>query len=149
MKRSGVLVRRDFAAGLLVAILGAAIAVAALDLRIGTPARMGPGFLPLGLGVLLTLIGIATAAGAVRQGEALPRFVRPRALAVLVGAFVAFAVLIEPAGLILAAMAAVLISSFATSGRRLLEAVAYAAGLAVFAYLVFIEVLDMPLRVWP
>jgi hypothetical protein len=142
-------VRRDGAAGLLVCVLGIAIALGALDLRIGTPARMGPGFLPLGLGVLLAVIGSRIALGALRQGEPLPPLVRPRALAVLVAAFLAFAFLIEPAGLILAAITAVFVASFAMPGRRWLEAALYAVALAGFAYLVFIVLLEMPLQVWP
>jgi hypothetical protein len=147
--RTRVPVRRDVAAGLLVCVLGVAIAAGASDLRIGTPARMGPGFLPLGLGILLTIIGGRIALAALHHGEPLPAFVRPRALVVLVMAFIAFALLIESAGLMIAAVAAVFIASFATPGRRRLEAALYAAALAAFAYLVFILLLEMPLQVWP
>jgi hypothetical protein len=141
--------RRDFAAGALIFALGAAIAIAAFDLRIGTPARMGPGFLPLGLGLLMGVVGAIIAVRAFGRGEELPRFVMPRALVVLVAAFVAFAALIEPAGLIAASFAAVLIAGLAARGRRWWEGAAYAAVLAAFATIVFVELLGMPLKVWP
>jgi hypothetical protein len=153
--------RRDVAAGLFMFALGAVIAFAAFDLRIGTPARMGPGFLPLGLGLLMAVAGIVMAVNARAAGETLPDFVAPWPLLILVAAFAGFAFLIENAGLMPAGFAAVLIASAAargassskgattTRGRRLLEALLYAAMLAGFATLVFVEMLGMPLRVWP
>ena len=141
--------RRDVAAGLFLVILAAAIVIAAFSLRIGTPARMGPGFLPFALGVLLAAVGAAIVSTGSRNGESLPQLPRPRALVALVVAFVAFALLIEPAGLVISAFAAVAIAGLALPGRRLIENLLYAAGLSAFAWALFVGVLDMPLKVWP
>ena len=141
--------RRDVAAGALMFVLGAVIAVAAFELRIGTPARMGPGFLPLGLGLMLGAAGMAIGLAALREGEDLPALVRPWPLAVLVAAFVAFALLIEQAGLAPAGFAAVLIAGAAARRRNWWEGPLYAALLCAFAVLIFVELLGMPLRVWP
>jgi hypothetical protein len=141
--------RRDVAAGVLMLVLGAVIAVAAFELRIGNPARMGPGFLPLGLGLLLSAAGMAIALSALREGENLTGLVWPRPLLVLVLAFVAFALLIDRAGLAPAGFAAVLIAGAAARRRKWWEGPLYAALLCAFAILIFVELLGMPLRVWP
>lgn len=50
--------RRDFLGGLLILVLGLATAVQAGSYRIGSLRRMGPGFFPLGLGVILGVTGV-------------------------------------------------------------------------------------------
>jgi putative tricarboxylic transport membrane protein len=140
---------RDIAAGLFLVVIAVAIVIAAFDLRIGTAARMGPGFLPLALGALLGIVGTAIAANGLRSGEPLPRWQHPRALLALVASFIAFALLIEPAGLVPSAFAAVAIASAAIPGRRVVETLCYAAALAAFAWALFVVVLEMPLKVWP
>ena len=50
--------QKDFFAGLLYAAVGGAFAIGATNYNIGTGARMGPGYFPLLLGVLLGLIGL-------------------------------------------------------------------------------------------
>jgi hypothetical protein len=141
--------RRDMAAGLLLLVIGAAIVIAAFDLRIGTPRRMGPGFLPLCLGGLLSLVGMAVTASGLRGSEPLPRFDRPRPLLAVTAGFIVFALLIEPAGLVPSAFAAVAIASTALPRRRIAETLIFAALLSGFAWALFVGVLEMPLKVWP
>jgi TctA family transporter len=50
--------QKDFFSGLLYACVGGAFAIGATGYKIGTSARMGPGFFPLLLGVILALIGL-------------------------------------------------------------------------------------------
>jgi putative Ca2+/H+ antiporter (TMEM165/GDT1 family) len=61
--------KRDFYAGGLMILLGAAIALKGTTYRTGTLMHMGPGFLPTALGVLLVLIGIAIAATALAPSD--------------------------------------------------------------------------------
>ena len=51
--------QKDFFSGLMFIVVGAAFALGASTYSIGTGARMGPGYFPLVLGVLLAIIGIA------------------------------------------------------------------------------------------
>ena len=141
--------RRDFMAGFVLVIIAIAITIAAFDLRIGTPARMGPGFLPLALGILLAAVGLSVMVSACYNIEPRPTFQNLRPLAALLAGFIAFALLIDDAGLALAAFAAVFLASFAAPGRQWFEAGLFAAALSAFAIFVFIVVLDMPLQVWP
>ena len=47
--------RADFAAGVLFILFGLGFGLSALDLEMGTPLRMGPGFFPMTLAVILSL----------------------------------------------------------------------------------------------
>ena len=49
--------QKDFFSGLMFAVIGGAFAYGATSYTIGTGARMGPGYFPLSLGVLLALLG--------------------------------------------------------------------------------------------
>ncbi len=49
--------QKDFYSGLLYTVVGAAFAYGAISYNIGTAARMGPGYFPLLLGVMLAIIG--------------------------------------------------------------------------------------------
>jgi hypothetical protein len=146
---AAILGRRDVAAGVLVMALAAAIIVGAFDLPIGTPARMGAGFLPLSVGIGLAVAGIAVLIGGLRDPEPLPSFHNLRPIAALAASFLAFASIIDIWGLAAATFAAVVIASLATRVRRLWEMAFFAAALAAFAILLFIEFLGLPMAVWP
>jgi hypothetical protein len=141
--------RRDVAAGLFLIALSAAIVIGALNLPIGTPARMGAGFLPLGIGVVLGVAGIVVFIGALRDSEPLPSFRNLRPIAALAASFLAFAAIIDAWGLAAATFAAVVVASFATPIRRVWEMAFFAAMLAAFAIVLFIEFLGLPMKVWP
>lgn len=141
--------RRDVAAGLFLLAFGAAIVAGAAGLRIGTPTRMGAGFLPLALGLLLALVGLALTAQGARSADLLPKIVSLRPLAALILAFLVFALMVEEAGLALSTFVVVIVSGFATPGRKWRETVLYAALLALFAVLLFVVLLKLPLTVWP
>ena len=49
--------QKDFFSGLMFTVVGAAFAYGATSYNIGTGARMGPGYFPLLLGVILALLG--------------------------------------------------------------------------------------------
>jgi len=58
---------RDYYAGSLMLVIGAVTVWQGAGYRFGSLTRMGPGFFPVALGVLLALLGIAIAIGAVRK----------------------------------------------------------------------------------
>ena len=60
--------QKDFFAGLMYLVVGLAFAIAAIDYNVGTAARMGPGYFPLILGVLLALIGLVISLKATVSG---------------------------------------------------------------------------------
>ena len=140
---------RDIAAGVFILAVGIAVGIAALELNFGTPQRMGSGFLPFWLGILMGVVGLLIILGALRGGEAFPEFPTFRPLAALILGFAAFAFLVAPAGLLIAAFAGVLISSFGTRQTHLLTTVIFAAALAGLSALLFVELLEVPINIWP
>ena len=64
--------RRDFCAGGLMILFGLVAAVSGPGYRIGTLTRMGPGFMPTALGIILILLGVliaGTASVETSEGE--------------------------------------------------------------------------------
>ena len=53
--------QKDFFAGLLYIVIGIGFAIGASNYSVGDAARMGPGYFPLLLGVLLAIIGAVVA----------------------------------------------------------------------------------------
>lgn len=51
--------QKDFFSGLMFMSVGVAFAIGAANYSVGTGARMGPGYFPLMLGVLLAVMGMA------------------------------------------------------------------------------------------
>ena len=61
--------KRDYYAGALMLLLGVGAAVTGTGYKFGSLARMGPGFLPVVLGVVLAFLGILIAATALGSSE--------------------------------------------------------------------------------
>ena len=61
--------KRDFLAGLLLVGFGLAALLIARNYRMGTAFRMGPGYFPVDLAILLIVIGIIVAGIALRSGK--------------------------------------------------------------------------------
>ena len=59
--------QKDFFSGLMFTIVGGSFAMGATSFEVGTAARMGPGYFPLLLGVLLTILGILIAGQSFRS----------------------------------------------------------------------------------
>ena len=60
---------KDFFSGLMFTIVGGAFAFGATTYNIGTGARMGPGYFPLLLGIVLAILGMIITAQALISGR--------------------------------------------------------------------------------
>jgi hypothetical protein len=139
----------DFWCGILFIAVGIAFVVLASGYRIGTPARMGPGFFPIVLGGILVALGLSLSIPAlIRNGEPLPRLGLRPLLTVLV-AIVVFALLLQPLGFVLSAVVLVLISGFADPELRRVESVGLALLLTAFSVAIFVVLLGLPFNLWP
>jgi hypothetical protein len=69
---------RDAAGGLLMALVGAGAALHASAFELGTLRHMGPGFVPMTLGVLLVLVGLVLAVSGWTSMAAAPVAAAPR-----------------------------------------------------------------------
>ena len=142
---------RDLIAGGMFTALGVGLATLAMSYRIGTGARMGPGFFPLMLGVLLALIGLCIAINAWRNpstdDEPAPHSLR--GLCIVVGIVCMFAVMLDRAGMLLTVFAVAALSSYLTPESSLPKALATGVVLATLSYVLFIWGLGLPMPAWP
>jgi Tripartite tricarboxylate transporter TctB family len=141
--------QKDFWCGVVFFAIGIAFVLIARNYRLGTAARMGPGFFPIILGGLLAGLGALLAVPAiVRDGDAFPRL-HLRPLLAILAAIVIFALLLQPLGFVLAAVVLIMIGGFADPELRRVESVGLALLLTAFSVGVFVLLLGMPLNLWP
>ena len=140
---------RDLVAGLMFAAFGIAGLWIAADYPRGTALRMGPGYMPVALCCGLVILGAAIAIrGAAKAGVSLTRW-HLRPLVLVLAAILAFALLIEPAGLALATAAIVLIGALGGAEFRLGEALLLALGLSAGTVALFVYGLKLTMPIWP
>ncbi len=134
---------RDTKAGASFVMLGLGFVVYALmDLQIGTLNRMGPGFFPLWLAVILIALGAGILlAGQDRDaaGGAIPW--RP-VLLVVTSLFI-FTLTLRGIGMFPAVAAMVLVSAFASRKVTVSQALVATAGVTAFCVLVFHYALNL------
>jgi hypothetical protein len=117
----------------------------------GSAARMGPAFFPTMLGGLLLLLGVVTMFKGLTTKSAASKVDRFhfRPLLLVLGAVVAFGLLLRPGGLLVALAALVFISSLGSDEFRLRDVLLVTIGLAVLVLIVFIYALGMTVPVLP
>lgn len=152
--------QKDFFSGLLFMAIGVGFAWSASHYTIGSAAKMGPGYFPLLLGALLTVLGGVLVFKALvfeteDGGRIGPWAWRPVVFIVL--ANLVFGVLIggmssvgiPPMGLVLAIFVVTILSAKASSEFRWKEVLVLALVLATGSYLTFVVLLKLQLAIWP
>jgi Tripartite tricarboxylate transporter TctB family len=144
------LLKRDVLAGLMFIAFGSWGLIAAADLEIGTLAEMGPAYFPRAICGILILLGVAITLTGFPKGSATlvePWALRPIAMVSI--ASLAFAALLERAGIVLAITATVFIGVRAGERLKLLPLVALTAALILASVALFVWALGMRIPVWP
>lgn len=154
---------KNFWGGVLFILIGGAFALIARGLKLGdtvllagytmgTPARMGPGFFPFYLGVILMLLGIVVLVSGlkVHQGDdgKIEKFHWKPILFVL-GSVVVFGILLKPLGMLLDGVILVLGASLGSYEFRPKQAVILGIALSIFCALVFVAGLKLPIPLCP
>jgi hypothetical protein len=143
--------QKNFAAGLLYMVLGAAFAIGATRYQIGTAARMGPGYFPLGVGLALLVVGLVVFGSALlHNAERSSLGARPelRLVAILV-AVVLFGLLVEPMGLLIAIPLLVGVSSLAHPEFSWRTMIVTILVLVPLAWAVFVLLLGLQFQMLP
>ncbi|MDP2416420.1 MAG: tripartite tricarboxylate transporter TctB family protein, partial [Hydrogenophaga sp.] len=126
----------DVIGGLGLAALGTFAAVFAQRYEFGDLNRMGAGFFPVSLGVLLAVLGAMIAIPAFfRSGSAVQ--VRWKTFGLVMASIVVFALTLKVLGLIVATMLSVVLASLADDDTNWKSRIMIAAGVALVTYLVF------------
>jgi hypothetical protein len=140
---------KDFWAGALFIAFGAAAIVIASGYPIGTAARMGPGYFPRMLGILLVALGAMLALRATRlPGPTLARL-QWRPTVIVLGSVVLFGAIVTRAGLVLSTIVLIVLASTASREFRPRESLVAGMFLAALAVGVFVVGLKLLLPIWP
>lgn len=152
--------QKDFFAGVMFTVVGVAFAWGATTYNVGSGARMGPGYFPLMLGIVMAFIGLIIMFTGLTvetaTGDPIGKWAWRQVFFIL-GANLAFGILlgglpsfgIPAMGLIIAIYALVLIAAQAGSKHALPSVLALATVLAVGSYIAFIWALKLQIQVWP
>lgn len=152
--------QKDFYSGLMFLAVGVAFAWGASSYSIGTGARMGPGYFPLILGILLAILGAVIAFKALTvdtpDGQKIGALAW-KPLVYVIGANLLFGVMlgglpsvgIPAMGMIAGIYALTLVASLAGSEFKLREVLILATILSIGSYLAFVVLLKLQFPVWP
>src|ERR1700680_3173314 len=137
--------KRDYYAGGLMLLLG----VGAAAYKFGSLARMGPGFMPVMLGILLAFLGILIAGTALGSSEDdgkkfLPDNPQWFGWLCILGGPVLFIILGEFGGMIPAIFACVFVCALGDKTATYKSSAILAAGITVFGVLLFHYLLSVP-----
>ena len=140
---------KDFYAGLLFVAFGVFAIIVARDYPLGTAARMGPGYFPRLLGILLIVLGAALSLTALRgRGPPLPGW-KWRPVSVVLLSVVAFGLVLTHAGLVLSTIGLIAVASTASREFRFGESLLSGVLLAALSVGVFVIGLKLQLPIWP
>lgn len=152
--------QKDFFSGLMFMVVGVAFAWGATTYSVGSGARMGPGYFPLMLGILLALIGSVITFKAMvvetEGGDKIGAWAWKPLFFILAANFL-FGILLGglpsiglPAmGMILGIYALVIIASLAGNEFSLKGVLGLSTILAIGSYLAFVVLLKLQFPVWP
>jgi len=140
---------KDFCAGLLFIAVGAAAIVIASAYPLGTAARMGPGYFPRMLGILLIGLGALLAFRGARLAGAPLGVWKWRPLVTVLGSVVLFGAMVTHAGLVLSTVLLIVLASSASREFRPREALVSGLLLSALAVGVFVIGLNLQLPIWP
>jgi hypothetical protein len=152
--------QKDFFAGLMFMTVGVAFAWGATNYTIGEGARMGPGYFPLMLGILLAVVGVAVIFEALvvetEDGEKIGKAAW-KPLFFIIASNVVFGIClggipklgIPAMGLIVGIYALTFIASMAGEEHKNKEVIILATALAILSYVAFIVLLKLQFPVWP
>ena len=129
--------KKEFLAGLTLVGFGLAALLIARNYRMGTAFRMGPGYFPVMLSILLMGIGTLVAGLAFRSGNVTLPKLAWRPTLIVTAAIVLFGLLINGTGLLLTTLILVGASRLARPGYAWVETAILSAVLAAICAAVF------------
>ena len=143
--------KQDFWSGVMFILLGLGFAWKATSYSMGTAARMGPGYFPHWLGIIMAVLGAVVLLGSLRpkaQKTEVDKF-DFQILGIIILAIVLFGLLLRPMGLIFSLFLLVIISSFASHEHNWKVSIANGVFLTVLCWLSFVKGLKLVFPIWP
>ena len=143
--------QKDFGAGLMYMTIGLFFALMATHYPMGTTAKMGPGYFPFWLGLLLSALGLVILTRSLNTKaaiEKLPRF-HWKIVGLISGSVILFGVALPILGFAIAIVVLVLLSASASHEFKWKGSLVNAILLAAATYLVFVVGLKLPFPLLP
>ena len=143
--------QRDFGAGIMYMVIGLFFTLVATQYPMGTAAKMGPGYFPFFLGILMTLLGLLVlikSLGAKAAIETIPKF-NWKVMAQITGSVVLYGLLLPRMGFLVAVVVLVLVSASASKEFTWKGSLINAAFLVAFTYSVFVVGLKLQFPLLP
>lgn len=143
--------QKDFWSAVMFVIFGVLFIAWSTDYQFGSTQRMGPGYFPTILGILLVLLGILVALPSLKADaeETHVGKIGWRGLIVILGSVILYAVLLPRLGFVIAMASLVIISAMASKEFTWKAALLSVIVLGAFSYLVFVKGLELQFPVWP
>jgi len=140
---------KEFGSGCLFAGFGLAAIVIGASYPVGTAARMGPGYFPRGLGIILVALGAILLIKSLRTKGAPIAIKDVRPLLIVLGSVVLFGLTVVPLGLVLSTILLIVVASTASHEFRWKEATIASVLLAAFVVAAFGYGLKLQLPILP
>ncbi len=135
--------RKDLGAGVIALVIGIVVCWISLGYRTGTPARMGPGLVPLVLGGVLVLSGLGAMLTGLRNTE-IASELRLRPMIMVTLSLVVFALTVERLGFVPAAALLIVLSGLSESPPKPVALAVLCVVLIPLSYFLFIVLLGIP-----
>ena len=143
--------QQNFWSGVMFVLLGLFFATFAIDYQMGTAAKMGPGYFPFWLGVILAIMGAIIAVSALSpkaERTVVSRF-NFKTLGIILGNVILFGILLRYLGLYVSAFLLVFLASTASHEFKWKTAAINAICLVVAIHFIFIVGLGLIFPLWP
>lgn len=144
--------QKDFWSGLMFIVVGLAFAWGATNYSMGSSARPGPGYFPLGLGVLMAILGAIILFKAltieVEGGDPIGAFAW-KPLILIVASVAIFGVLLPKLGMVISLPLLVFVASYAGDEFHWGEVALNSAILTFGSWVIFIWGLNLTIPLWP
>lgn len=143
--------QKDFWSGVMFAAFGIFFAGFGTRYTFGTGARMGPGYFPTVLGVILIVLGVVIALMALSpkaEEHKVAKFSWSTIILIL-GSVVLFGLMLTRLGLILSLITVVLVSSYASHEFGWKAAIINTVVLLALCLFVFVYALSLQFPLWP
>nr|WP_306267975.1 tripartite tricarboxylate transporter TctB family protein [Pararhizobium sp. IMCC3301] len=144
-ENTGAMTSRNRISGGVLVVVGLYVVIESLSYDLGTLARMGPGFLPLVLGILILVFGLLIAL-VNEDGDELASGIVWRPVVLVLSAMLAFALLLEPAGLAAATAALVFVSGISDPDHNWRSLLMLFVVLLAAVWVIFGVVLGIPFQ---
>jgi hypothetical protein len=139
---------RDFGSAMVIMLVGIAGLYFGKDLTYGTAGRMGPGYFPFLLSIIIIALGAGIGVKSlIVEGPPIdPPVIRPMAFVLV--SIIVFGYLMDYIGLFLTAIVITIIAAYARRQVKIVETLIFAVGLSLGTVFIFVYGLGQPLPAW-